>query len=223
MSAGATIRNMLMRRSILGERPMIKLTCGALVFGLLSSTAVSAQHAPAPIWQGIYLGADLGGATRSSEQISLTSGNVQKATHSPGIGGVFAGYNWQFGSWVAGVEGDVTRSGGNGGMMPTLRGRVGWAFDNTLLYATAGVGTQGVSLTRTATGEKVGHQFVGLVVGGGAETKLTRNWGLRGEVFYYDAGKQRYDFAPSGGFGGNAATLSFDKIMYRVGLSYQFN
>jgi outer membrane immunogenic protein len=202
---------------------MLKPACGALVLGLLSSTASSAQHAPAPIWQGIYLGADLGGATRSSETVSLTSGNVEKATHSPGIGGVFAGYNWQFGSWVAGVEGDVTRSGGNGGMMPTVRGRVGWAFDNTLLFATAGIGTQGVSLTRNATGEKVGHQFMGLVVGGGVETKLTRNWAVRGEVLYFDPGKEQFDFAARGGFGPKATTLSFEKILYRVGLSYQFN
>jgi outer membrane immunogenic protein len=205
----------------LGELPMIKIAAGALVTGLVFSTPLMAQQAP--IWQGVYLGADLGGQTRNAELIVVRTGSSQKTSHNPGAGGVFAGYNWQFGSWVAGVEGDITRGGGNTGTLPTLRGRVGWAFDNTLLYVTAGAGLQGATVTRTATGQKIGHTFLGPVVGGGVETKLARNWGLRGEVMYFNAGKEQYDFPASGAFGPKSDTLSLQNFFYRVGLSYQFN
>jgi outer membrane immunogenic protein len=205
---------------VFGGRQMLKCTC-ALIAGLVAATPASAQYAP--IWQGVYVGANLGGANGKSEMVSLTSGRIQDASFSSGIGSVFGGYNWQVGSLVAGAEVDYTRGQDKIGGFPTARGRVGWAFNNTLLYVTAGAGIQGATVTRLATNEKVSNRFSGLVVGGGIETKLARNFGLRGEVLYFDSSKEQFNFAPGGGFGPSSTTLSFDKIIYRVGLSYHFN
>jgi outer membrane immunogenic protein len=202
---------------------MTRLIVGSLMAALLCSTSAIAQQAPAPIWQGFYVGANLGGVTRHAELTSIPSGRVQESSQQSGAGGIFTGYSWQSGNLVTGVEGDYTQGSADTGSLLTLRARVGWAFNNMLLYSTVGVGSQGASVTRFATSEKVSHRLVGFVVGGGVETKIARNWGLRAEALYYDSGKQQFDFAAAGGFGPSAATLNVDKLMYRVGFSYQFN
>ena len=63
-------------------------------------------------------------------------------------GGVQAGYNWQSGPWVFGIEGDLQASGADDTFAPwkfsnpwfgTVRGRVGYAFNNVLFYGTGGL------------------------------------------------------------------------------------
>jgi outer membrane immunogenic protein len=65
--------------------------------------------APAPLpynWGGLYLGGHVGylwGRTRVEEEGVVTEPN---AAAKGVIGGVLAGYNWQAGPLVFGVEGD---------------------------------------------------------------------------------------------------------------------
>jgi len=77
------------------------------------------------------------------------------------MGGFQAGYNWQFGAAVVGIEGDANFTSGTAnrtvGNIPvvapgnfftytskqplflaTLRPRLGWAFDHGLVYVTGG-------------------------------------------------------------------------------------
>jgi hypothetical protein len=55
-------------------------------------------------WSGLYLGASIGGA------FSSATANVAGTIWAPGatefIGGFQVGYNWQFGHFLVGVEGD---------------------------------------------------------------------------------------------------------------------
>jgi outer membrane immunogenic protein len=129
-------------------------------------------------WEGVYLGLNLGGHW-GNDRVSTTSdasggfgaaGAAAIDSASPGTvnvigatGGFQAGYNWQFGQVVAGIEADANGSSGsvnrtvaisptpglpNGATLRehinqptfllTVRPRLGWAFDNTLVYATAG-------------------------------------------------------------------------------------
>ena len=64
------------------------------------------------------------------------------------IGGVTAGYNFQSGSWVFGVEGDIQAAGADDTFAPwkfsnpwfgTVRGRAGYTVSNVLFYGTAGL------------------------------------------------------------------------------------
>jgi outer membrane immunogenic protein len=79
----------------------------------------------------------------------------------------------------------------------TARGRLGWAIDaNVLLYATGGVALTGLSVGNSISsvsgslgaGSSSG-MVTGLVLGGGAEWALSRNWTLRGEYLHMDFGK----------------------------------
>jgi outer membrane immunogenic protein len=76
--------------------------------------------APAPLpynWGGLYLGGHFGylwGRTRVEEEGVVTEPNA--ATNGV-IGGVLAGYNWQAGPWVFGLEAT------SAGLMRTVRER----------------------------------------------------------------------------------------------------
>ena len=86
-------------------------------------------------WAGPYLGGNLGYAW----------GSVDNNPTKPSgfVGGVQGGYNWQSGPWVFGVEADIQATGANDTFAPwkfsnpwfgTVRGRVGYAFNNVCLY-----------------------------------------------------------------------------------------
>jgi len=133
-----------------------------------------------------------------------------------GAGGIFGfdiGYNYQIGPWVLGVEADISGTTLNNstsalafGEFPssissklpglaTLRGRVGYAFDRLLIYATGGFAAGTVSNTVSVSGLPAAFsaatgdwQTTGWTVGGGIEYAFTYNWILRLEGLYVDLG-----------------------------------
>ena len=58
---------------------------------------------PGYSWTGFYVGINGGGAWGSSDWSGFASDNDV----SGGMVGVTAGYNWQSGQWVFGLEGDI--------------------------------------------------------------------------------------------------------------------
>ena len=135
----------------------------ALVAGLASTSAYAAdavfEEPPAPvvvevpifIWTGGYLGLQ-GGGLWSDNSINEPDTGVFSDNFNGGLFGAYAGYNWQSGAWVFGVEGDINGVWNdetfsiNGfdvdvgsDYLASLRGRVGYAFDRALIFATGGV------------------------------------------------------------------------------------
>jgi outer membrane immunogenic protein len=72
--------------------------------------------APLPSWTGFYVGVHAGAAWQSTPGWSFVDPNLFLITINPpgnsalgGVGGLQAGYNWQFApAWVVGVEGDFS-------------------------------------------------------------------------------------------------------------------
>ena len=173
------------------------------------------------------------------------------------IGGAQIGYNWQSRGIVFGVEADisftdrddnlrVTTTALNGvsrlnndfrsrlDYLGTVRGRVGVAFDRTLLFVTAGLAygevSNGADFFGPAnqlqfTGQKSGVE-TGYVVGGGVEHAFSANWTLKGEYLYFDLGKQTVgvNVVPGSGGGGTGYDSRFenDGHILRAGLNYRF-
>lgn len=131
------------------------------------------------------------------------------------IGGGHAGYNLQIDQWVAGIEvsldgtslgrttflplipssiTETTRSN----VQASVRGRIGWAFDRALIYATGGVAftdlvnsfddTTGVFTGTPGLTTTISTPRAGWTVGAGAEYALTNNWSVRAEYRYSDFG-----------------------------------
>lgn len=111
------------------------------------------------------------------------------------IGGVHLGYNWQAGERVFGLEGDVSFGDGVD-YLASLRARLGYAMDNLLIYATAGVAFAGFDDSSTTMHigkfkkdlDFSGDSKVGFVAGIGAEYKLRPNWSIGVEGLYYAFG-----------------------------------
>jgi outer membrane immunogenic protein len=134
------------------------------------------------------------------------------------IGGGHVGYNFStqslpvFGGalgtgGVIGVEGDVDGSdyrrnpylvpapfGGTGSVrnsiQGSIRGRLGFAVDRALFYATGGAAfaTFNTSYSFAGGTDSFSHTRVGWTVGGGVEYAITNNWSLRAEYRYSDFG-----------------------------------
>ncbi len=119
--------------------------------------------APAPVfsWTGFYVGAEFGGqwGNNSTSLVNNYTGNTLLTTGSYNtsgvVGGGLVGYNYQINQFVLGVEGDLTGSSNQGrfstnafglaasqnsqyGFGAGVRGRLGFALDHTLIYATGG-------------------------------------------------------------------------------------
>ena len=204
-------------------------------------------------WTGFYIGGHVGGGfSRSPAVTTVTaSGAFSSAggsTDSAFLGGGQIGYNWQFSpNWVFGIEADVSasdiRNGYTGAtavpattasyrqgidVFGTVRGRLGYAWNNTLVYATGGYAWADTDATRVqltgafpvanGTTETVSRTLSGYTVGGGLEYGFSPNWSAKLEYNYIDLGNRGYNFPVS------ARTTAFDTEIHAVkfGINYRF-
>lgn len=195
-------------------------------FVAISGAAMAQDMAkPAYNWSGFYIGGTVGvfdgGVDADNLQIDdFTFDEFEPPLlldfNAP-VFGVTAGANRQMGAFVFGVEADVTwlnaravddRSedsiaivvGTDLDLLATLRGRAGVAFDNILVFATAGAAmgrTEGSlsDIYRRGTYAYRDEQtFVGWVAGGGVEVGITERISLKAEALRLDLGKRTYTF-----------------------------
>jgi len=171
------------------------------------------------------------------------------------LGGAQVGYNMQSDQWVWGVEADFSGSDISGsqtiqlpavGAFPnqssvsqnmdwfgTLRLRGGYAMNNWLFYATAGLAYGHVKYSYLQTNTPFGGTIntlgsdssveVGWTAGAGVEYGWGQ-WSGRLEYLYYDLGNHNYNIqfntAPAGVF--IAPNFHNSGSIVRVGLNYRF-
>lgn len=164
-------------------------------------------------WAGPYLGANLGYAW----------GTVDNNPTKPSglAGGVQAGYNWQSGPVVFGVEGDIQATGANETFAPwkfsnpwfgTVRGRVGYAFSNILFFGTGGLAFG--ELRGETFGLSETHTNAGWTVGAGTEFGLTQNWSAKIEYLYVDLANSNFTIT--------GASNGYRFGLLRAGVNYRF-
>jgi outer membrane immunogenic protein len=201
---------------------------------------------PAANWTGIYLGVN-GGFTfgGSAWSDSVTGGSSGSFGTSGFVFGGTVGANYQMGSLVFGVEGDGdwARASGFGTFtatslcaggclttntwLSTARGRVGYAFDQFLVYGTAGAAFGNVRAS-FSEGAMSGVNKTGWAVGAGIEIALGRNWSAKAEYLFVDLGNGSCttDCAIANAAGPaiipNIA-VKFDESIVRGGVSYRFS
>lgn len=190
--------------------------------GGYKDTPVLAQQAPT--WTGFYVGANVGGGwaqldsdfTLSGRGSSLTIAHTNEGAGI--IGGGQAGYNWQTGAFLIGLEGDfgilgfshtrdiLSASFGNqsfalgtkfdGGFSADITGRVGLVSGPALFYIKGGwayldatAGTSGINaLQITGVSDVSKSGFDGWTLGGGMEYKFGPSWSIKAEYQYFDFG-----------------------------------
>jgi outer membrane immunogenic protein len=165
------------------------------------------SKAPAPPvydWTGFYVGV-FGGGGYGNHNVNNQTGQSGTFTDftanyssQGGVAGGEAGYNWQSGSYVVGLEGDLFWSGIKGsdsiafaqGAFPgvtgidadnlrwggTVRARVGYTIDRWMFFFTGGYAFGDIDHTNTAaTIDKFTVHANGLTGGGGIAYALTNN------------------------------------------------
>jgi len=193
-------------------------------------------------WTGFYIGINGGGsiatvdsdATLSTTPIQIASD--RRALMGGLIGGQ-AGFNWQFGAWVFGVEGDGqwTNERDTLGALSfseemrikdlfTVRGRLGWAHDCWLWYVTGGGAWAQVDSQTLTTFASSNFSTTksGWTVGTGVETSWAgTGWSAKLEYLWADLGSINRVFTTP------TATFESDnqirEHIIRVGINYRFN
>jgi outer membrane immunogenic protein len=177
----------------------------------------------------------------------VASGNELDINSTGFLGGGHVGFNYQFGSWVVGVEGEgswtdlsISRissslvSGTSVGFsadsnwLAMATARVGYTAYQFLFYLKGGVAWMDVDYTASAlTGGVVTNSItvndtrLGWVVGGGAQLALSNNWSIRAEYNYIDFGTEQFLFPLAAG---TTTVDVYSQIhAFKVGASYLFN
>lgn len=129
------------------------------------------------------------------------------------MAGAQTGYNWQWGRLVAGGEFDIAYTDLGGTRVTTLfgvpdnlhqgfashffstaRGRIGYAHDRWLAYATGGLAladlnVSDIATTTAGTAQSSSHQVrAGWTLGGGVEWRIMPQWSVKAEYLYADLG-----------------------------------
>ncbi len=190
-------------------------------------------------WTGFYVGGNVGGSWgrerddgfltgTSSAQVFRTAGPTPvggptvtaigpiplwgRSDVNGAIGGGQAGYNWQMGKWLVGLEGDLQASGERSdgrvcnviGCPPgsvlfntsyrldwfgTFRGRAGiLVAPQFLLYATGGLAYGHLGANEPTVPLSWGSTRAGWTVGAGGEWAINSNWSVKLEYLYMDLG-----------------------------------
>jgi outer membrane immunogenic protein len=216
-----------------GERKMKKalLTAVSLVVlgmapaiaaDLPARTYTKAPVAVAPInsWTGFYIGAMGGYAQENASGAGTMSGALAGGT---------LGYNWQTGPVVFGVEADaawadVKATAAIPGLVAasvkiqdlgTVRGRIGYAFDQVLVYGTGGYAWADTKATVTALGLTASQSQVlnGWTAGAGVEVMFAPKWSLKAEYLYRSFSGTNFFNVPTG-------NLNLNSV--QVGVNYHF-
>jgi outer membrane immunogenic protein len=208
------------------------------------SMAPPPVYVPPPVftWTGFYVGVNGGGAAGSTD---LTFNAVGLSAQSNSFGGGFVGgtigydYQWN-GPFVVGILADadwasITNGGAcssispffncsaNGNFLGSVRGRIGYAWERVLFYASGGLGLGNARFTVTDNitgGTLTDNVFrAGFTVGGGIEYALVPNWAVKFEYLFYDF--ERTTFGP-GVLDVGSVTLNTFVHTFRLGIDYKF-
>ncbi|WP_439357741.1 outer membrane protein [Bradyrhizobium sp. DASA03007] len=208
---------------------MRRLLLGVLLAGV-SLPAVAADMAakaqPGYVarnfdWTGFYVGANGGYGFTNTDGLDMKGGFV----------GGQLGYNLQSGMVVYGIEGDlhwadISQSVGVAGIASaeariqafgTVRGRIGVAFDQVLLYGTGGAAFANNKLTATLGAASVSDTqwHAGWTAGGGVEVAFNRNWSGKVEYLFNRFSSQDY-------FNGVISSGDVDLSTIKAGVNYRF-
>jgi len=178
-------------------------------------------------WTGFYVGVNGGGGWGSSAWDTTGSFDV-----SGGMVGGTVGYNWQYGTWVLGLEGDIDWADIKGTTttfcgagctsentwLGTARGRVGYAFDRWMPYITGGAAFGDVKASHPGfTG--MSSTQIGWTAGFGVEFAVVNNVTAKVEYLHYDLGSFQCGLNCNGAVSDN---VGFSADVIRGGVNVHF-
>lgn len=181
-------------------------------------------------WSGLYFGGVTGFAWAEGTHDEVGGGSDGDFDFDGWTAGVRAGHDWQNGNFVYGLVTDFSLSDmeDRGGALQaridlerigidylgTIRGRAGWSFGHSLVYATAGAAYAGLDLYRNGDSETKG--VWGWTVGGGFETFITEQQSFSIEYLHADFGDETFNVD------GDKRNVDLTTNIVRAGVSQRF-
>lgn len=187
---------------------MKHITMAVAAFAVLAIGSARAAEVtwPTAQWRGPYVGV-LGGASWGASRHTYENSPFDSGSFnvSGGLVGVSVGDDWQQGSWVFGLTGDIAISG-VGGTTPgtisacttpcltnlkwlgTARVRAGYDFRTFAPYLTGGLAISGVESGDTGAPFIQTDTRTGWALGGGIDVPLRQGWSIDADVLYVDFG-----------------------------------
>jgi outer membrane immunogenic protein len=214
-------------------------------------------------WSGFYIGLNAGVGQYTSDirdddgfnnDNQDGSSYITTQTDINGLVGGQVGFNWQKGAAVFGLEADGDWTGfsvhdhentditsdflshrSEINFMGTVRGRLGLAYENVLVYVTGGVafaqGDRAVHFAEETTfinppeesAKWVADDFrVGLVGGVGVEYMANCHWSVRAETLFTTFDKDSANDSIHQDAEGSSQTFQDEVFMVRLGVNYKF-
>ncbi len=241
-----------MKRILSGAAILVSCSLSAMAADVAVKAPPAAPApaaAPAVDWTGFYIGGH-GGAVDVNDNIvdvdGLNGGAHYQIRGSSGLGGGQAGYNYQWGYVVVGVEGDYsalqqlhekrfdpnfingTYSTLDGSHIWDVTGRIGLAYNGLFFYFKGGgawtnfVASVDNSAGGFAGGRAYTGHYNGPIYGGGVEWFVFPNWSVKGEYQHLELGTQNAVLiTPANGTFRYSNGLN-GVNMWTVGLNYHF-
>ena len=237
--------HIMFRTMIIGAVSAVAMATSAFAADIYRDDAGSLKdsYAPGFSWTGFYLGANVGYAwgdvdiSSNDDGFDETPGGISYEADGVIAGGQL-GYNWQRGSFVIGVEGEIGYLGAEGderivaspsnfgdtefGAYGVLAARLGYAVDRSLFYvkggwALASVETDAGDLNDASDRTKLDETLSGYAIGGGVEYALSQNWTVKAEYLYMNFGDEN-----SSNIDGDNFEHEIDVHTAKVGVNYKF-
>jgi outer membrane immunogenic protein len=193
-----------MKRALLAGLGFVALTFAQPALAAdapLPRKTIAPAAAPLFNWTGFYIGLQAGYGFGTSIQ-TFNAGTTARYNIDGWLAGGTIGYNWQVQQWVLGLEADIAWANINGigassatyncgticatnvAALGTLRGRLGFAINNFLLYGTVGLAY--ARIDSNLNGGTASNWRAGLAAGVGLEFLLGPNWSAKLEWLYVD-------------------------------------
>ena len=241
-----------MIKNLLAGGALCLLSTSVFAADLPRRSAPAAAPLPVFSWAGAYVGGSLGfvrGAGKTSDLDNYDYSLTYQTSANAALASVNAGYNFQIGNLVYGVEADIGLTNAAGKIeyygpswpscaycskneissLGSVRARLGYSFDRALVYVTGGLAFGKVNnfwaFNHEAANDDTASESkwrAGWALGAGVEYAIDRNWTVRAEGTYYDLGSKTMVTADGGFKIGYAFKSSNTASVARVGLNYKF-
>jgi len=205
--------------------------------------------APRPVVEsptGFYVGGHIGGGwtyNSFTDPTGLFATSMASTRASSLLGGVQAGYNWQFSTTVLGIQGDfsftdldasttapgfpTTTVSNNTRWISTLTGRAGYAWDKSLWYVKGGAAwvRNHYAMSSAAPPFNFTNETTraGYVIGGGVEYAFAPDWSAFVEYNYIELTGKNINLADVTTGAVTPLDIYQNMHLLKVGLNYKLS
>jgi outer membrane immunogenic protein len=195
-------------------------------------------------WNGVYVGVNGGWGDGNSNWTDDTLGETGRFPISGSVVGGTVGANYQTGTYVFGIEGDLDWTNLRGGSgftcgaiadavspptgcqtqsewLGTVRGRVGYAVNSVLIYGTGGAAFGNIQTGLIPPSTFDSSTEVGWTIGAGIEVGFAPNWTAKAEYLFVDLPDATCTTVANCG-GAVGSSVSFNENIVRAGVNFKF-